>query len=72
MTAVDLFRYVGSPDGTYRIYPGTRMNALYDPRKRPWCVHILIIVEYRNANFRKYRNDNSETLYHRSRKCSTL
>ena len=35
------FRYVGSPDGTYRIYPGARMNALYDPRKRPWCGNLL-------------------------------
>lgn len=29
-------RYFGSTDGTFRLYPGTRLNAFYDPRKRPW------------------------------------
>ena len=31
-----LWRYFGTPQGVFRIYPGVEMPKLYEPSSRPW------------------------------------
>ena len=30
------FRYVSTPNGVFRIYPGTLLDKTFDPTKRNW------------------------------------
>jgi len=35
-----LYRYVGTREGVYRVYPAVRVPVMYDPTKQPWSVTV--------------------------------
>ena len=35
-----LYRYVGTREGVYRVYPAVRVPVMYDPTKQPWSVIV--------------------------------
>ncbi|GAB1599475.1 VWFA and cache domain-containing protein 1-like isoform X3 [Argonauta hians] len=39
-------RYVATPGGSFRVYPGTLMDKTYDPTKRPWFERALAFPGY--------------------------
>ena len=42
-----VWRYFGTPQGVFRIYPGVEMPKFYDPSTRPWYeVASALLLEY--------------------------
>jgi len=34
-----LYRYVGTREGVYRVYPAVRVPIKFDPTRQPWSVY---------------------------------
>ena len=43
-----LYRYVGTREGVYRVYPAIRVPLKYDPTQQPWSVECNSLLS-RNA-----------------------
>jgi len=42
-----LYRYVGTREGVYRVYPAIRVPAKFDPTQQPWSVAVTVtVVDY--------------------------
>jgi len=37
-----LYRYVGTREGVYRVFPAIRIPLKYDPTQQPWSVAVTV------------------------------
>ena len=42
-----LYRYVGTREGVYRVYPAVRVPTKFDPIKQPWSVPVIFAPFFR-------------------------
>ena len=67
---ISIYRYVSTPSGVTRMFPGTLLSKNYDPSKRPWYnrameypSHITLTAPYLDVGGAGYIVTMSHTIY---------
>jgi len=50
-----LYRYVGTREGVYRVYPAIRVATKFDPTKQPW-----LVPQFFMNTFSRLKEDNKQ------------